>query len=358
MKSICFVDYDMSVRGGVEQVTASLANALSDTCHVHVVSLVQRGQLQYDLDGRITCHSFLTQEQRLRQMQKTLAFRLAAYFRENHIDVAFLQGYYPGFIAAPARLKCKTRLVFCDHGALMNQWEQKDTVLSRWVAAMLCHRTVTLTNQSKADYKKKFHLSEKKLRCIYNWIDLDVEHAEEYDSTSKRIISAGRFGKEKGFDMLVRAFSIVAQQHPDWKLDIYGDGEMMPVVRSLIAESGLQEKVNLMGMCSDIASRYRSYAMYVLPSHREGMPLVLLEAKANRLPIVSFDVQTGPREIVRDEVDGLLVQPEDIQGLAQAICRLIDDTALRVEMSRRSQENLELFSKTAILNQWRRLIEE
>ena len=97
--------------------------------------------------------------------------------------------------------------------------------------------------------------------------------------------------------------------------------------------------------------------MYVLPSHREGMPLVLLEAKANRLPIVSFDVMTGPREIVGDGIDGLLVPPEDIDALCRAMCRVIEDDALRQSMSDRSQENLDRFSKETILQQWLALLE-
>jgi glycosyltransferase involved in cell wall biosynthesis len=88
------------------------------------------------------------------------------------------------------------------------------------------------------------------------------------------------------------------------------------------------------------------------------MPLVLLEAKANRLPIVSFDIQTGPREIVRDGIDGLLVQPYDLDKLGDSMCRLIESKELREEMSRRSQDNLDVFAKETILRQWLTLIED
>lgn len=158
--------------------------------------------------------------------------------------------------------------------------------------------------------------------------------------------------------MLVKAFAPVAKKHPDWSLDIFGDGEMMPTVKELVRELGLEQQVHLMGMCDDLHQRYGQYSMYVMPSYREGLPLALLEAKANRLPIVSFDIMTGPREIVRDRIDGILVPPYELDAMSDAMCRLIEEKALRLEMAERSQDNLEKFSRKTILNQWTALIEE
>ncbi len=358
MKKVCLIDYDMSVRGGVEQVTASVSNALADYYEVHVISLCSKGTLAYNLDSRIKYVSFMDHELRLREMQKRLLPVLKNYFRTNKIDVALVQGTYCGFVTAFARSVGKPKLIFCDHGALMNQWHQKDMVVIRLLSALLCNKVVVLTEQSRKDYMRKFLLPSKKVECIYNWIDLGKNRSASYDVHSKRIVSAGRFGKEKGFDMLVKAFAPVARKHPDWTLDIFGDGEMMPEVKNLIQELGLQEQVHLLGMRTDLSERYGQYSMYVLPSYREGLPLVLLEAKANRLPIVSFDIMTGPGEIVRDGIDGILVPPYDLDRMAEAICGLIEDKTLRQSMSEHSQDNLEKFSKQEILQKWRTLIDE
>ena len=358
MKRIALIDFDMSVVGGVEQVTAALASALADFAEVHLISLcLADGSPAYPLDPRLTFVSLSEKPDRLRLMRKKLRPMLADYLRSHRIDAAIIQGNYPGFIASAVRFSCRTKLIFCDHGALMNQWGQKDIVLMRWIASRLCHMTVTLTRQSRDDYIHRFHLPNRRVTFIYNWIDLDIPRSDVFDASSHRIVSAGRFGKEKGFDLLVKAFAPVAQTHPDWHLDLFGDGEMMPEVRRLVDVYGLADNVHLLGMRKDLAQRYRDYAMYVLPSHREGMPLVLLEAKANRLPIVSFDVMTGPREIVRDGIDGLLVPPEDVEALGRAMCRVIEDDALRQSMSDRSQENLDRFSKETILQQWLALLE-
>ena len=319
MKKVCLIDYDMSVRGGVEQVTAALSASLSDHFEVHLLSLCMNGPLAFSLDPRVKFSVLLQQEDRLRSMLAKLQPILNTYFRENEIDVAIIQGNYPGLLTAPTRRFGRTKLVFCDHGALMNQWERKDIVVIRLIASLLCHKVITLTEVSRNDYIRKFFLPQKKVRCIYNWIDLDISRSQQYDCRSKRIVSAGRFGKEKGFDQLVKAFAIVAKKHPDWQLDLFGDGEMMPVVKQLVTELGLEKNVNLLGMRNDLAQRYQDYAMYVLPSYREGMPLVLLEAKANRLPIVSFDIMTGPREILQDGVNGYLVEAYDLEDYGQPL---------------------------------------
>ncbi len=357
MKKICLVDFDMSVRGGVEQVTTVLSTALADYYEVHVISLCMKRDLEYQLDERVRFTCLLGEEKRLREMRREAVPKLASYFRDNQIDTAILQGNYAGFIASGTRFHTKAKLIFCDHGALMNQWDRKDIVVIRWLASKLCHKTVTLTEQSCLDYRRKFHLRTSRVSHIYNWLETDVPHSEHYDVHSKRVVSAGRFSPEKGFDQLIHAFAPVAEKHPDWQMDIFGDGEMMDEVKHLIAHYNLESSVNLMGMQEDLSDRYKDYAMYVLPSHREGLPLVLLEAKVNRLPIVSFDVLTGPREIIGDGIDGILVPPENTKALGEAMCRLIEDENLRQRMSERSQENLDKFSKKKILNQWRELLD-
>ena len=356
MKKICLIDYNMSIVGGVERVTASLANALCEFYEVHLLCLCG-GESAFPLDSRVKFSVIRKEEERLSVMRKKDKPIIADYFNKNDISVAIVQGNYPGFITSAVRFKTKTKLVFCDHGALMNQWEKKDIVVIRLISSLLHHRTITLTQKNMNDYRKKFLISKKRLAVIPNWISDDVAFSEEYDINSKRIISAGRFGKEKGFDMLVTAFAPVAEKHPDWHLDIYGDGEMMNTVKNLIKEYNIDSNVHLKGMCNNLAEKYKEYAMYVLPSYREGLPLVLLEAKANRLPIVSFDIMTGPGEIMRDGVDGFLISPYDLEQMGNAICRLIEDKELRQRMSDKSQEGIEKFSKPAILKQWCELIE-
>lgn len=358
MKKIALVCHDLSVRGGVEQVTVSLAGAFCEHYEVYLVSLILQDKPAYELDERVHFVSFPVQSARLKQLRRKLRPHLLRLIRSEGIDVLLLQGSYQGFLCSDARFFSKAKLIFCDHGTIQNERSDRKMTIIRFLNTLLCHCIVTLTQRNLDDYARVFRTPRRKLRCIYNWIDTDVARSEVYASQSKRIISAGRFTAEKGFDMLVEAFAPVAAKHPDWHLDIYGDGVLMPRICDLVKQYGLAENVHLMGMRRDLAGRYGDYAMYVLPSYREGLPLVLLEAKANRLPIVSFDVVTGPREIVRDGVDGMLVPPQDTKALGDAMCALIENEARRCEMAERSQENLATFSKPKVLAQWISLIEE
>ncbi|MEE1199264.1 MAG: glycosyltransferase family 4 protein [Christensenellales bacterium] len=356
MKKVCFIVYDMTVSGGVEQVTASLSAAFCDLYEVHVLGILQTGMAPNGLDSRVQ-YAYLTDaEKPFSVLQRELRKPIADYMRRNGVDVCIVQGTFPAFIAFPARFFCRTRFVFCDHGALVNQWHERAPTIARFLASLFCHKTVTLTEKTYRDYRARFRVPKRKLACIYNWIEPSHGFSTEYDMQSKRIVSAGRIGREKGFDLLVKAMVSVAEKHPDWSLDIFGDGDRMTEIRRLVKEYRLEDQIHFLGMRSDLKERYKEYAMYVLPSYREGMPLVLLEAKQNRLPIVSFDIHTGPREIVRDGVDGLLIPPYDTEEFGRGINRLIEDSELRREMSCRSQDNLEKFSKQTILKQWMELV--
>ena len=125
MKKVGIVDYDFSVRGGVEQVSVSLAGALAEHYEVHLISLCMGGEPAYALDDRVKFTSLLGPEYRLRDMRRDLKKPLRYYLNDNDIDVALIMGNYPGFLTSTARFGTKTKLVFCDHGALMNQWERK-----------------------------------------------------------------------------------------------------------------------------------------------------------------------------------------------------------------------------------------
>ncbi len=356
MKKICFFVDDISLSGGLNRVNAVLACALAEDYEVWIGSLISDGKSWCPLDPRIRVRYFQRKGLRLRQAVLQLHGPLKTFLRAEGFDIVVLQGFYPCVIVSPLRLVTQAKFLFCDHGCLRG--EGTHPAIARWMGSRLCHRVVTLTERNLEDYVRFLRAPRKKLRCIPNWIDFSLPRSSQYQAQSRRILAAGRFSKEKRFDLLLRVFARVAETHPDWSLDLYGDGVLMPQLRQLVSELGLEDHVSLPGMCPDLLSRYGDYAMYVLTSSREGLPLVLLEAKANRLPIVSFDVATGPQEIVRHEVDGLLVSPGDEEELFRAICRLIADPGLRERMSLRSQENLSQFEKSRVLAQWKRLLDE
>ena len=194
---------------------------------------------------------------------------------------------------------------------------------------------------------------------IYNWIDdVILEDAGDYDADSRKILTAGRFSREKGMDLLVDTAVSLKKKTKDFVWEVYGEGELWEEIRQRIKKEGLEGNVKLMGLTSEMGRCYRGHSMYVLTSYREGLPLVLLEAKANHLPLVSFDIVSGPGEIIEDGTDGVLIPPYDTEEMACQIHELLGSQEKRVRMSECSGRNLEEFGKEKILSQWRALIED
>ena len=148
----------------------------------------------------------------------------------------------------------------------------------------------------------------------------------------------GRLAPQKGFDLLIDAFSRVAGRHPQWSLQILGEGPDRPALERLIDVKGLAGRVVLAGWEPDPSAVLQQGDLFVLSSRFEGFPNALLEAMACGLPSVSFNCQSGPAEIIRDQIDGILVPPEDVPGLADAIDRALTDEALRRRLAARRCE--------------------
>lgn len=175
---------------------------------------------------------------------------------------------------------------------------------------------------------------------------------------NKKVLAVGRLVHQKDFASLIRAFSLVNKRFPGWTLDIFGEGDECEHLSSLIKTLGLTETVRLMGKCPMIQDVMPGYSLFALSSRFEGFPLVLVEAQSCGLPIVSYACPCGPRDIIRDGIDGFLVPPGDEATLAERICQLIEDENLRTKMGAAALERAKEFSLEKIIPQWTSLFEE
>ena len=161
------------------------------------------------------------------------------------------------------------------------------------------------------------------LAQIYNPVTL--QDAVVSPLERKRMVALGRLVPQKDFPSMIRAWRMVAQRHPDWTLDIYGEGYQKPKLGKMISHLGLDGKVRLMGVREHLQDELADSCGMVMSSAYEGFPLALLEGAASGLPLVSYDCSRGPSEIVKDGINGFLVRRGDEKGLAERICRLIED---------------------------------
>jgi glycosyltransferase involved in cell wall biosynthesis len=172
------------------------------------------------------------------------------------------------------------------------------------------------------------------------------------------LLAVGRLTEEKGFLMLVDAFTRIAQIFTEWDLVIVGDGNARAELDARVQQLGLSERVILPGRVGNVGDWYSAANIFVLSSRYEGFPNTLIEAMAYGLPAVSFDCPTGPSDIIRNEVDGLLVPHMDVNALAQALARLMRDEGLRTRMALRAMEARERFAVERIAGQWEKLFGE
>jgi glycosyltransferase involved in cell wall biosynthesis len=174
----------------------------------------------------------------------------------------------------------------------------------------------------------------------------------------KILLAVGRMSEEKGFAGLIEAFASLAEKCSQWDLVILGDGPLRSVLAQQIQAVGLGGRVFIPGRAGNVGAWYERAALYVLSSRVEGFPNTLGEAMAHGCAAVSFDCDTGPRDLIRHEVDGLLVPPGDLAALALSLGRLMQDDALRAKLAARALEVRSRYSMPRVLGLWDELFAE
>lgn len=171
------------------------------------------------------------------------------------------------------------------------------------------------------------------------------------------LLAVGRLEVEKGFDWLLKAFASLMEKRPDWDLVILGEGPLRMMIEYQVQTIGLDKRVFLPGRVGNVGEWYERADLYVMSSRFEGFGNTLAEALAYAVPVVSFDCNTGPRHIIRHEVDGLLVPVGDVAQLAAALDRSMGDADLRARYAERAVEARERFSIEKIARMWEELFE-
>lgn len=181
---------------------------------------------------------------------------------------------------------------------------------------------------------------------------------EQSSLTEKRVIAVGRYEYQKGFDLLLEAWRKVSAYCPDWCLDVYGSGER-ETYDALIDKLQIDRlRCHLNPSTSDIQKEYLASSIFAFSSRYEGFGMVLVEAMACGIPVVSFDCPCGPKDIVADGEDGVLVENGNVEAFADALIDLIRDVDKRCEMSRKARMNVQRFKIEEIARKWQKVFDE
>jgi len=169
----------------------------------------------------------------------------------------------------------------------------------------------------------------------------------------KRIVSVGRLNKQKNFPVLIDAFKEFAKEYPDYILEIYGEGLLEEKIKKYILDSGMQDKISLMGFCKDVHNKINSAAMFVMSSDFEGMPNALLEALALGMPCISTDCPCGgPRMLIEGKDNGILVKVKSSSEILEAMKYMADNPDEAAKMGKKAQCIRDEAKPSSITQMW------
>ena len=232
----------------------------------------------------------------------------------------------------------------------------KDIFARFWMKSLVFHlnrldRFVVLTEEDKLAWKELDNVE-----VISDPLSFDVNEVSPL--TNKRVIAVGRYVYQKGFDLLLQTWSKIEKQIPDWELTIYGMGDRTPYESMIDSLQIDRNRCHLYGPTEDIKHEYLSSSLFVFSSRFEGFGMVLIEAMACGLPVVSFDCPCGPKDIVSDEEDGVLVENGNVSELADHMISLMEDDERRKSMSKNALKNVQRYKIEKTDQQWKSLFEK
>ncbi|MDD7568927.1 MAG: glycosyltransferase family 4 protein [[Actinobacillus] rossii] len=355
-KSIAFFIYDVSLVGGAERISLQLANDFTQEYNVFVFSLFGTNDKPVvELNNNIT---FIFMNRKIKSIPKNIlkfTLQLRGLLKKFKIDI--LLGVTAGInsIALFSIMFTKVKWLYCEHSNLENQTYGRLHFFRQTLGALFSDKVIVLTERDKNNFIKAFSIKNTKLIVIPNYFIFNY-NVKSYNIQSKKIVSVGRLVKIKQFDHIIKISENLFKIYPDWEWHIYGQGELYGKLEKEIKDKNLNSHVRLMGHRDNINSLLGDYSFFVMTSRYEGLPLSILEAQSNGLPVISYDCPTGPSEMITDNENGFLIKQNDTNMLYEKINLLIEDSKLREYFSKNASNRLIYFDKNTVLKKWFHLL--
>lgn len=335
---LLYVVEKMSGKGGMERILTDKMNYLAEhTAHEIVLLLLwhDKQPLAYKLSNRIRIIHLNVPY----KLWFLVLLRFNRIVKQERPDLSIFTWVMGAFLAAFGL--CEGARIYEAHRArytMRYQWLQR--LMEKKVDAV-----VALTEQDAGYYQKA-----RRVEVIPNFTAMSLQN--DSDLTSHTCLAIGRLIEAKNFTRLIDIWQKVNARHPDWRLDIVGDGPEESLLQKKIISSGLQDSITLHHATNEVEKYYRQSSIFLLTSKFEGLSMVIIEAMTCGLPVVSVDCDFGPRHLICNEVNGYLTPYDDDEAMAEAICTLMDDKALRISFGQASKERAARFQPAPIMSKW------
>ena len=353
MPNIVFFIYNISAVGGTERVASVIINELAKrNYNVHVLGLYgDPDKIFFPFEPNVKVTSLHIED--LKGIRKILysQHKIRQFVNNNHIDTFVTVESIMATYSVPSLAFTGIRHVVWEHFNFKVNLGIAARSFARQLALCFADRIVTLTARDIQFWKQGAWYRRAKLVHIPN--PMFLEEQKVNDNPSKTVISVGRITFQKGFDLLVDAWGVLPTElRNEWKLLIIGDGEDKSLLEKKITELGVGGSIELVGATKAVFAYFETASIYCLSSRFEGLPMVLLEALAFHLPIVAFDCDTGPEELIEQGQNGILVEAGNVSKLSQSLAGLMNDDALRGRMRNYKSQRLHTLELGGIMEQW------
>ena len=343
MKNILFLVGNLNNPGGTERVSTSIANKLiRENFNVSILSFYEGLNPFFKLENDIVIDNLYNKRKSSLIFFGWIVSRLRKYIIKNKIDTLIVVDSISCMFTVPALIGLKVNHI-C--------WEQFNynvdlgVVYRRWgriLAAKYCNYIVTLTERDKKLWQKNIGIEKIKAEIV------TIPNSNPYENLSyssklkrkKIVLAVGRLTHQKGFDILLKAWKNFCKFNKDWNLNIVGNGEDESDLKKLTKDLNISSRVVFIPATKDIDFYYKESSVLCLSSRYEGFGMVILEAQAFGLPVVSFDCDCGPSDLITHEENGYLVPNNDEIALSKNLLKLVSC----------SEENYSKLSKNSVLN--------
>ena len=357
-KKICFFSGDITRSGGTERVAVQLANALLEdgTYDICFVSLTEQQEKPfYPLKSEIKRYRLGEKWINPGPGYLPVIGKLRRFLKDRQIDIIVDIDIVLDVLSIPATKRLKTKVVSWEHFTADFELSVLYRKMILKYSVKRSDYVVVLTDGDLEEYRNRLG-RKNAIRRIYNPVAYQWKKETELEQ-KKIILTAGRLVPEKGIEYLKKVSVKILERYPEWQWVVLGEGVERENLEQFIIENNLQNRFVLKGNVENVDEYLQQASIFVITSKYEGLGLSMLEARAMKVPCVSFDVKMGPRELIHNGIDGYLVTPFDCEDMIKKIETLINDQKLRKQFAEKAFLHMNEFRVQKIKEQWKEILE-
>ena len=346
--------------GGAEKVVSHMANYWAHTHEIVLLTDVSEKEDFFEIHSKVKRIStgFLVSKKNIfikyfSHLKGLLQLRKIIKDTKPEIIISHLPVANVRMLLSTFNLKIP--LIVEDHNnPAFNKIPQPWRIL-RPIMYMFTNKVVLLTEDLKKHYHKGL---QSKIVIIPNPLNIprNIINSNEVILKHPTFISTGNFRYIKGYDLLIQAFSHVVKVYPDWYLTLLGDGKERKNLSLLAEKLGVSDKIDMPGRVNNPYTLLKQAEIYVLSSRSEGFPVALCEAMGVGMPCISFDCPTGPSDIINNNHNGLLIEYLNVEKLAEAMIKLVENSNLRERLSKEALKINNDLEISVIMKKWETII--